>query len=198
MPKPKRSNLLALAVLSLLHESPMHPYEIGVVMKQRGLSDTIKLNTGSLYAVIDQLVKNGLIETVETVKEGKHPERTIYRPTAMGRNEFFDWLKSLLQTPAKEYRSFAAALSFVGHLLPKETSDLLKKRRKTLEGIIEQTRSSMNETLKTGIHRLFLIETDYELTLLEAESKWLDQLIYDIENIPLADHSGEQWIFNES
>lgn len=193
MPKPKRSNLLALAVLSLLNESPMHPYEIGVVMKQRGLSDTIKLNTGSLYAVIDQLIKNGLIETVETVKEGKHPERTIYRPTAKGRDEFFDWLRSLIKTPAKEYRQFAAGLSFLGHLSPNETCDLLKKRRKKLEGQIEQTRSSMNETLKMGIHRLFLIETDYELTLLEVELKWLDQLIYDIENVPFADNLGEKW-----
>jgi DNA-binding PadR family transcriptional regulator len=192
MPKTKRSNLLALAVLSLLNEKPMHPYEIGVITKQRGMSDTVKLNTGSLYAVIDHLIKNGLIQPVETVKEGKHPERTIYRPTAMGRDEFFDWLRSLLRTPAKEYPQFAAGLSFLGHLSPKEASDLLRERRIALSGRIEQTRSSMDATLQMGIHRLFVIETDYELALLEEENKWLDRLIRDIEDGPLTERTDDQ------
>jgi DNA-binding PadR family transcriptional regulator len=179
MPKTKRSNLLALAVLSLLNEKPMHPYEIGVIMKQRGISDAIKLNTGSLYAVIDHLLKNRLIQPVETVKEGKHPERTIYRPTTLGRDEFFDWLRSLLRIPAKEYPQFAAGLSFLGHLSPKEACYLLREREIALSGRIEQTRSSMDSTLQMGIDRLFVIETEYDLALLEAELKWLNRLIWD-------------------
>jgi DNA-binding PadR family transcriptional regulator len=193
MPKTKRSNLLALAVLSLLNEKPMHPYEIGVTMKQRGMSDTIKLNTGSLYAVIDHLINNGLIQHVETVKEGRHPERTIYRPTTMGRDEFFDWLRSLLRIPAKEYPQFAAGLSFLGHLSPKEACDLLRERRIALSGRIEQTRSSLDSTLQMGIHRLFVIETDYDLALLEAELNWLNRLILNIEDGPLTERKGEQW-----
>lgn len=193
MPKPKRSNLLALAILSLLHEKPMHPYEIGVIMKQRGMSETIKLNTGSLYAVIDHLLKNMLIQPVETLKEGKHPERTIYRPTAAGRDEFFDWLRSLLRTPTKEYPQFAAGLSFLAHLSPSEACDLLREREIMLTRRLEETRSSLDATLQIGIDRLFVIETDYELTLLEAERKWLDLLIRDIEDGPLAVRRGEQW-----
>jgi DNA-binding PadR family transcriptional regulator len=197
MPKTKRSNLLALAVLSLLNEKPMHPYEIGVIMKQRGISDTIKLNTGSLYAVIDHLLKNELIQPVETMKEGKHPERTIYRPTKVGRDEFFNWLQSLLRTPAKEYPQFAAGLSFLGHLSPKEACDLLREREIALSGRVEQTRSSLDSTLQMGIHRLFVIETDYELTLLEAELKWLKRLIRDIDDGPLTARKGEQWNWSE-
>lgn len=193
MPKTKRSNLLALAVLSLLNEKPMHPYEIGVVMRQRGLSDTIKLNTGSLYAVTDQLIKNGLIEPMETVKEGKHPERTIYRPTSKGRDEFFDWLRTLLRTPEKEYLQFAAALSFLGHLTPEETSGLLRERKIAVTGRIEKARSHVDAALRTGVHRMFLIETDYELALLETEVKWLDQLIGEIEEGSYTEREGTQW-----
>ncbi|KIL37358.1 hypothetical protein SD71_01395 [Cohnella kolymensis] len=196
MPKPKRSNLLALAVLSLLHEKPMHPYEIGVKMKQRGMSDTIKLNTGSLYAVIDHLLKNGLIEPVETLKEGKHPERTIYRPTAAGGHEFSDWLRSLLRTPLKEYPQFAASLSFLAHLSPGEACHLLREREITLAKRIDETRASMNETLRMGIDRLFVIETEYELALLEAEKAWLDRLIQEIEDGPLAVHQGGERIWS--
>ncbi|WP_372630244.1 PadR family transcriptional regulator [Cohnella sp.] len=195
MPKTKRSNLLALAVLSLLNEKTMHPYEIGVTMKQRGMSDTIKLNTGSLYAVIDHLIKNGLIESVETVKEGKHPERTIYRPTEKGKDELIDWLKCLLRTPTKEYPQFAAGLAFLGHLSPKEACDLLRERSIALTDRIEQARLSMEATLKMGIKRLFVIETEYELVLLEGEKSWLDRLIMEIEDGTLTERSGEQFVW---
>ncbi|MBU5441624.1 PadR family transcriptional regulator [Paenibacillus sp. MSJ-34] len=182
MPKPKRSNLLALAILSLLHERPMHPYEIGVTMRQRGLSDSIKLNTGSLYAVIEGLLKNNLIESVGTEKEGRHPERTIYGPTEEGRAEFFDWLRSLLRLPAKEYPQFAAGLSFLAHLTPGEVLDLLAERAEALVKQIEETRSSMEATRSMGIDRLFVIEQEYSLALLEAERNWIHKLIKDIEN----------------
>jgi DNA-binding PadR family transcriptional regulator len=195
MPKPKRSNLLALAILSLLNERPMHPYEIGVTMRQRGISDSIKLNTGSLYAVIEALLKDKLIQTIGTKREGKHPERTIYEPTAAGKTEFFEWLYSLLRTPVKEYPQFAAGLSFLGHLTPQDTLDLLKERSETLAAQIQDFRSSMEATLAMGIDRLFVIETEYSLTLLEAEQKWLGELIKDIENGVIAERKEENLVW---
>lgn len=198
MSKPKRSNLLALAILSLLHERPMHPYEIGVTMRQRGISDSIKLNTGSLYAVIETLLKNNLIQPIETKREGKHPERTIYEPTVAGREEFFDWLRSLLRTPVKEYPQFAAGLSFIAHLTPKDTLDLLKERAETLSKQIQDTRSSMEATLAMGIDRLFVIEQEYSLALLEAERNWLGQLKKDIEDEVISERREDHlvWIVN--
>src|SRR6266702_6507474 len=88
----KRSNLLALAVLSLLTERPLYPYELAAVIRQRGLSSTVKLNYGALYAVIEKLHRLALIVPVETRREGRHPERTIYTATEAGRAELVDWL----------------------------------------------------------------------------------------------------------
>jgi DNA-binding PadR family transcriptional regulator len=181
MPKPKRSNLLALAILSLLHERPMHPYEIGVTMRQRGISDSIKLNTGSLYAVIETLMKTKLIQPLETKREGKHPERTIYEPTSAGRVEFLDWLRSLLRNPVKEYPQFAAGLTFLAHLTPQDALELLKERSENLVIQMKDIRASMEATLGTGIDRLFVIELEYTLALLEAERIWIVQLMNDIE-----------------
>jgi DNA-binding PadR family transcriptional regulator len=196
MSKPKRSNLLALAILSLLHERPMHPYEIGVTMRQRGISDSIKLNTGSLYAVIETLLKNNLIQPVETKREGKHPERTIYEPTAAGKEEFFDWLRSLLRTPVKEYPQFAAGLSFLAHLTPQDTLDLLKERTETLSKQIQDTRSSMEAALTMGIDRLFIIESEYSLALLEAEQNWLGQLKKDIEEEVISERKEDRIVWS--
>ena len=50
------ANPLALAVLALLFERPMHPYEMAATMKERHKEDSIKLRYGSLYTVIDMLL----------------------------------------------------------------------------------------------------------------------------------------------
>jgi DNA-binding PadR family transcriptional regulator len=193
MPKPKRSNLLALAILSLLHERSMHPYEIGVTMRQRGISDSIKLNTGSLYAVIETLLKTKLIQPVGTEREGKHPERTIYEPTAAGRAEFLDWLRSLLRKPVKDYPQFAAGLTFLAHLTPQDALDLLKERSENLVIQMKDIRSSMEATLGIGIDRLFVIELEYSLALLEAERNWIVQLMKDIESEVITVYKKDRW-----
>ena len=90
------SNPLALAVLALVFERPMHPYEMASVMKQRHKHNSIKLRYGSLYTVIDLLVQRGLIEAKETKREGARPERTVYRITPPGRAELMAWMRDLV------------------------------------------------------------------------------------------------------
>ena len=65
MPAKHPSNPLALAVLALLFERPMHPYEMAAIMKQRAKHESIKLRYGSLYTVIEDLTKRGYIEAME-------------------------------------------------------------------------------------------------------------------------------------
>src|SRR5919199_2688937 len=99
MARRRVSNPLALAVLSCLAERPMHPYEISTTLRERGKEQSIKLNYGSLYAVVEALQRHGLIEARETAREGKRPERTVYAITQAGLDEFEDWLAELLSTP---------------------------------------------------------------------------------------------------
>jgi len=184
----KPTNLLALAVLSLLNEKPMHPYEIGATMRQRKLSDVIKLNTGSLYAVVESLLRGGWIEPIATEREGRHPERTIYAPTEAGKELFFTWLRSLIRTPAKEYPQFAAGLAFLGHLAPDEVIQLLEERRRQLANQISETRAAQNAAAEAGVDRLFLIETEYTLAMLEAEHNWVAAIIEEIRAGTLTKH----------
>jgi DNA-binding PadR family transcriptional regulator len=81
---PHPSNPLALAVLALLFERPMHPYEMAATLKQRHKQDSIKLRYGSLYSVIDLLVARSLIQAKETSRDGRRPERTVYGLTTPG------------------------------------------------------------------------------------------------------------------
>src|SRR2546430_10951044 len=76
---------LALSILELLDEHPMHPYELASTMRLRHHDEFIRLNFGSLYHTVEVLERNRWIVPTEREKEGRRPERTIYKLTDTGR-----------------------------------------------------------------------------------------------------------------
>ncbi len=174
--------MLALAVLGLLNERPMHPYEMSTTMRERHKEDSIKLTYGSLYTAVDALARNGYITARETVREGRRPERTIYEITPAGRTELYDWMSELVSTPAKEYLRFEAALSMLAVLTPEDTVRLLTERRNRLMLQIEHSHAGEALAVHKGLPRLFTLETEYFSALTEAELRYVDELISEIAN----------------
>ncbi len=187
MTKRKVSNPLALAVLAVLGERPMHPYEIASILRERGKEHSVKLNYGSLYTVVEALQRGGLIVAHETLREGRRPERTVYRLTEAGRVELRDWLRELLGRPAKEYPQFVAGLTFLPVLPPAEAAVVLRERERLLDEQVETLRSALATWQaggpdRPGLPRLFLIEGEYELAMWEAELGWVRRLVGEIED----------------
>ncbi len=180
MTKRKVSNPLALAVLACLFERPMHPYEMATTMRERGKDQSIKLNYGSLYTVVEALQQHALIVAQETEREGRRPERTVYRLTDAGRMELIDWVSELLSTPSKEYTRFEAGLSLAGVLPPEDVAELLRQRCSILELEISQMRSTLTFVAQRGLARLFVIESEYQLAMREAELAWTRKLVDEI------------------
>jgi DNA-binding PadR family transcriptional regulator len=176
------SNPLALAVLALLFERPMHPYEMGVVLKQRHKGDSIKLRYGSLYTVIELLLRRGFIIARETARDGRRPERTVYEITASGRQELRTWMADLIGDPVKEYPQFEAALCLLPVLTPDEALTLLRRRL----ALIEQNSAALVGQLQAiavaNFPPLFLVETEYRLALIKAEQHFVADLIQRIES----------------
>ena len=186
----KVSNPLALAVMALLYERPMHPYEMVTLMRERGKHESVRLRYSSLYSVVSALEREGLILPKETVREGRRPERTIYEITDVGREEFLTWLRELLREPVKEYTQFAAGLSFLPALAPEEAAELLKERVGRLEAQTEEMRSLLDDAREQyGLPRLFVVESEHELMLREAELEWVRKVIDDMESGKLGDLS---------
>ncbi|MGI8752779.1 MAG: PadR family transcriptional regulator [Acidimicrobiales bacterium] len=178
----KRSNPLALAVLVCLYERPMHPYEVAQTLRSRAKQESVRLNYGSLYAVVDGLERRGLIRARETVREGRRPERTIYEITDPGAREASDWLSELLAVPAKEYPSFMAGLSFMGALPPEEVTAALSARAQVLEFQLVQLDGVRRAAADAGLPRLFVVETEYEQRVMETELAFVQELVASIES----------------
>ncbi|GAB3421706.1 PadR family transcriptional regulator [Flindersiella endophytica] len=181
MTRRKVSNPLALAVLALLLERPMHPYEMSRTLRERNKEGSIRLNYGSLYSVVEKLTQHGLIEERETIREGRRPERTVYAATPAGRAEFEDWLSELLSTPVKEYTQFEAGLSLAGGLPPGEVASLLELRCFTLERQLAREEASLRDR-PAELRRVFVIEWEYVVAMLRAELEWTRKLTQDIRD----------------
>ena len=179
--KRKVSNPLALAVMALLYERPMHPYEMVTVMRERGKHETVRLRYSSLYSVVSAMEREGLISSRETVREGRRPERKIYEITDAGREEFLTWLRELLREPVKEYTQFAAGLSFLPGLPPEEAIALLEERVGRLEAETGEMRARIDDAREQyALPRLFVVESEHELMLRKAELEWVRGLIEDM------------------
>jgi DNA-binding PadR family transcriptional regulator len=190
VPAKNRANPLALAVLVCLAERPRHPYEVATTLRQRQKHETVRLNYGSLYGVVESLERRGLIEAQETKRSGRLPERTVYRLTEAGRIEVHDWLTELISTPVKDYPAFQAALSFLPALPPEDVAALLAERAQYLEAGLAQAAATRELAQKAGLPRLFWVEAEFDTVLREAELGYVRQLIADIESGAL---DGTSW-----
>jgi DNA-binding PadR family transcriptional regulator len=177
--KKRPSNLLALAVLSLLTERPMHPYEMSVMMRHRGHDENIKSSRGSTYTVVEALERDGLVEAQEPSREGRRPERTVYSITPAGSELFHDWLRDLLATPTKEYRQFTAALMMVAHIGHDEIIEILQDRMDQMADRLNADRNARHQ-LAGLLPRIFVIEAEYDEAMRAAEINWLRQTIAEI------------------
>ncbi|MFD9962178.1 PadR family transcriptional regulator [Amycolatopsis sp. NPDC058986] len=178
----KIRNTLALALLGLLVEKPMHPYEMASTLRERNKDTSFKITTGTLYDTVESLVRHGWIEPVETVREGNRPERTVYAHTELGQDEFVRWLDELIREPVAEYPKFVAAVSYLGALGPERAADALEERARHLTERIEGAATALDETSGAGMPRLFMIEVEYVRHAWQAELDWTRRTIAEIRD----------------
>ncbi len=176
------SSPLALSILELLDERPMHPYEMASTMRSRHHDEFIRLNFGTLYHTVDVLERNGWIVSSEREKEGRRPERTIYKLTESGRQALLRTLGDLLRKPKHEYPQFVAGLMFMHHLSAAEAADALRERAALLDSLITKFEHVHAELLEQGVTRLSLIEIEHKLAMLDGERKWVRKLETEIKD----------------
>jgi DNA-binding PadR family transcriptional regulator len=172
---------LALVILALLDESPMYPYRMQQLIRERGKDQIVNVrHRASLYQTIARLERDALIEIQGTNRAENRPERTVYQLTDTGRKTIHTWLRQMLAAPASEFPEFPAALSFIYLLTPKAARAELARRAVALEA----RRRHLGETLREhagAVPRLFLLELEYMNAVVEAELAWVHGVITDLD-----------------
>lgn len=170
---------LALAVLALLVEEPMHPYRMQQLLRERGKGEVVNIGQRSqLYKTIDRLVRDGLIAEHVTERESTRPERTVYTVTGAGGETAAEWAEEMLADPRPDFPEFVAALAHAALLDPAVVLRALETRTVALRTRLAATRAGMDTA--RSLPRILLVEGEYVDALLTAEIGWLESLVEDL------------------
>jgi DNA-binding PadR family transcriptional regulator len=176
-----RSSPLALAVLSLLHGAPLHPYGMQRLLKLWGKDNVINVGQrANLYKTIRRLDQAGLIAVRQTERDQQYPERTVYELTETGRQVTQEWLTDMLARPRNEYPRFPAALSFIMLLSPAEAADVLEQRAAALRGQLARIEAGLADS--AFLPRVVLMDDEYQRAMCNAELAWIDGVVTDLRS----------------
>jgi DNA-binding PadR family transcriptional regulator len=193
----KRSGVLEFAVLGLLHESPMHGYELRKRLNVL-LGSLRMFSYGSLYPCLKDLVARGwLVEDAQAAPAP--PRRTparasarstaalpgpggparrskiVYRLTPEG-EERFGQLLSDAGPSAWEDENFGVHFAFFGRTDAAVRLRILEGRRSRLEERLDLFRQSVIRT-RERLDRYTLEAQRHGLESVEREVRWLNELI---------------------
>jgi DNA-binding PadR family transcriptional regulator len=181
MEKTAKRSPLALAILAMLYEAPMHPYRMQQLIKERGKDEVINVTQrASLYQTINRLQREGLIAKQRVSRDENRPERTIYELTPNGREIMVEWMRQILSTPSAEFPDFPAALSFLPLLSPEDAERQLARRAAALRAEIERIDGQFERA--RGVPRLFLLEMEYLRAAQTTELQWVRAVAADLHS----------------
>lgn len=171
---------LALAVLALLVEAPMHPYMMQRLIKERGKDRVIYVGQrATLYKTIERLHRDGLIAIRGSAREAQRPERTVYEVTEEGRKVVLKWTREILAAPRAEFPEFPAAVAYLPLLAPEDALHQLEARQARLVEALAQQQAALAAAPK-GLPRLFLLEEEYIRAVTSTELDWVTSVVEDL------------------
>ncbi|MGZ4591158.1 MAG: helix-turn-helix transcriptional regulator [Actinomycetes bacterium] len=173
----KRSGVLEFAVLGILHESPMHGYEL----RKRSnavLGSFRAFSYGSLYPCLKQLLAAGWIaedtDAATSSGAGKR-SRIVYRLTAEGK-EHFQELVAESGPSAWEDDGFGVHFAFFARTDAATRLRILEGRRSRLEERMDGFRAALART-RERVDSYTLELQRHGLESVEREVRWLNELI---------------------
>jgi DNA-binding PadR family transcriptional regulator len=178
----KRGGAVELAVLGLLHETPMHGYEL-----RKRVSTLLGwgrvLSYGSLYPALKQMRRAGwLTEVTSATGPGSagaagRRGKIVYKLTAEGK-ERFEELMSRSGPSAWEDDSFGVHFAFFAKTDAETRMRILEGRRLRMEERLERVRASFARS-RERVDAYTMELQRHGLESVEREVSWLSDLIDD-------------------
>jgi DNA-binding PadR family transcriptional regulator len=175
----QRTGVLELAVLGLLHETPMHGYEL-----RKRLNSVLgafrAFGYGSLYPCLKDLTVRGLIAEDTVPPDPAKPlagrrSKIVYRLTADGK----EYLQGLLGQAGPAFwddDGFGVRFAFFGLTQADVRLRILEGRRSRLEERVEAFRAGLART-RERVDSYTLELQRHGLESVEREVRWLNELI---------------------
>ncbi|MEU7590895.1 helix-turn-helix transcriptional regulator [Micromonospora sp. NPDC049230] len=172
----RKHDLVGLTVLAVLSVRESHPYELHQFIV-RTHKDYVTGLPRSLYHAVDRLSTAGLIEPSETVRDGRRPERTVYRITDGGRRELMTQLGGLIERPQLDRPTFSAAVSLLGSLPVPAAREALRARASAISETITTGTAQLGALRDNDLPDVVLLKLEYELATRQAELDWIGTVL---------------------
>lgn len=176
----KRADALELAVLGLLHDSPMHGYELRKRVNAL-LGWGRAFSYGTLYPTLKAMLASGYLTAEDAVPDPDTPARgtrrakIVYKLTPEGKERFADLL-SRTGPSAWDDEQFGVHFAFFSRADADTRMRILEGRRSRLQERLDQFRSSLSRT-RERLDSYTLELQRHGLESVEREVSWLDDLI---------------------
>lgn len=167
---------LAVLVLGLVAERPMHPYEMFQTIIERREDRFAKARPGSLYHTVDRLHDRKLLSINGVQRVGNRPERTVYAITDVGHRVLRTTLATMLAAPAVEYPVLYLALAEAHALDRDEVVELLGLRLAAMRAELETMSAEVSASAARGIPEMFLLDDGCRQAVLGAQIDWIEEL----------------------
>jgi hypothetical protein len=148
---------------------------------------------GSIYNALKTLTRDGYLEVVGTDQVGGRPERTTYRLTAAGEEEFRILLREEWWTVRPPIDPLMAALSFIGFVTRNEAIAALEHRTAQIHGFVRHLEFA-TEALD-GVDSPYHVREMHRLmnARISAEVAWAEQFIARLRNGEYATADDPPW-----
>ncbi|MDE2010111.1 MAG: PadR family transcriptional regulator [Candidatus Omnitrophica bacterium] len=150
--------------LGLLAEGPKHGYEIKLQLEE-DLSPHIGLCIKSIYYPLARMEGLGLVEKEMARREGRFPEKYVYRLTPKGKKKFNELIEQNFLSIERPFFQIDLSLYF----LPLVDKNMARRRLKVRHNLLKKVKRELlrlQSCAKTKILRLIL---QHDLDLVEAE-----------------------------
>ena len=182
----RRGDTIELAVLGLLHEGPMHGYELRKRLNLM-LGWGRVLSYGSLYPALKKMVRTGMIaETASSAPANRRP-RIVYEVTDAGHAEF-QRLMSEVGPTAWEDDTFDIRFAFFSSTDMEIRLRVLEGRRSRLQERLARVQAELERT-QAEVNRYAAELQRHGVESVEREVRWLSDLIQAERGNPADDGS---------
>jgi DNA-binding PadR family transcriptional regulator len=177
--------MLEFAILGLLHQSPMHGYELRKQLSAV-LGGLRSISYGSLYPALKRMRAAGLIATDESDPRAPLPAdapaltgrrgKVVYTITAEGKERFHALVSQTGPEAYDDEGRFGVHLAFFRHTASDVRLRILEGRRRTVEQQRDGLRVSLSRT-RERLDRYTLELQRHGLDSVDREVRWLSELI---------------------
>ncbi len=188
----KNDDISSLLVLGLVAERPRHAYEVEACIRERKLRQWTAIGFSSLYALLDRLEREGLLQsTRETV--GKRPARRTYSITDEGLARVRKGVTALLETPTEHRSPICVALALSAGTPPQELVAPLERLSANADAALVLLEQREQAARAQWWSPVLAATFAHDRALIEAEAKWARETARALADAASQPSAWQEW-----